>query len=256
MVRRTTSRNRARKAPEVKQEESKLVKSEFLCKVKEEFKESECIKQESVKQEINSPTDNFKQSLFVQKEEPIQSFQTINTYLTSKLRPEDSKQRKTIETSHENLNNFSSNIPFSQLSHTQYPSQSAYQFLPIPYIPNKTKKRGRPEKIISIPTPQLHAHLATALSIATKKICEGEKYEFRADTLRVRLIRLAKKIPLMLLHLLHSKSKYKSNMVAHFKEAYLNTYRRFLEILEFKGIEKVEFWEEFEDGEPRYFLEF
>lgn len=44
-----------------------------------------------------------------------------------------------------------------------------------------------------------------------KQICEGEKYDFRADTLRVRLIRLAKKIPLYLLHRLHSKSKYKSN---------------------------------------------
>jgi len=91
-----------------------------------------------------------------------------------------------------------------------------------------------------------------------KQICEGEKYDFRADTLRVRLIRLAKKIPLFLLHHLHSKSKYKSNSLNHFREAYLNTYKRFLQLLEIQNIENYSHWDKFDDLQsyPPEFLEF
>ena len=90
------------------------------------------------------------------------------------------------------------------------------------------------------------------------QICEEGKYDWRADTLRVRLIRLAKKIPLYLLHTLHSKSKYKSHLLDHYREAYVNTYKRFLLLLESQGIEKCAFWGTFEDDSkyPPEFIEF
>lgn len=91
-----------------------------------------------------------------------------------------------------------------------------------------------------------------------KKICEGDKYDFRADTLRVRLVRLAKKIPLTLLHSLNSKSKYKSKHIEHVREAYLNTYKRFLGLLESRGIEKYRHWDDFENPNinPHEFIQF
>lgn len=78
-------------------------------------------------------------------------------------------------------------------------------------------------------------------------IWEGSKYETRADTLRVRLMRQAKKIPLFLLHNLHSKSKYKSNNIEHVREAYLNTYKRFLELLEAHNLDAYKYWDAFDN---------
>lgn len=80
-------------------------------------------------------------------------------------------------------------------------------------------------------------------------IWEGTKYETRADTLRVRLMRQAKKIPLFLLHNLHSKSKYKSNNIEHVREAYLNTYKRFLELWQINNIDKYQHWTSFDDSD-------
>ena len=121
----------------------------------------------------------------------------------------------------------------------------------------KCKKRGRPEKIIDVSNRQLWSMLIKNLWKHVKTIWEGEKYDYRADTLRVRLIRLAKKIPLFLLHKLHSKSKYKSSNVEHFKEAYLNTYKRFLLLLEMQNLETYKHWEAFKNcDDPPEFIEF
>jgi hypothetical protein len=120
------------------------------------------------------------------------------------------------------------------------------------------KKRGRPEKIIEISDEKLWKMLCKNLCKQVSQIWETGKYDWRADTLRVRLIRLSKKIPLYLLHTLHSKSKYKSHILDHYRDAYLNTYKRFLILLESQGIERCGFWDAFEDDRksPPEFIEF
>ena len=57
---------------------------------------------------------------------------------------------------------------------------------------------------------------------------------------------------------MHSKSKYKSNNINYVRDSYLNTYRRFLELLEFNGIEEYEHWEDFQNPElnPPGFLKY
>lgn len=120
-------------------------------------------------------------------------------------------------------------------------------------------KRGRPEKVISYTNSELWGILTKYLNKSISQICEGSKYDCRADTLRVRLFRQAKKIPLFLLHNLHSKSKYKSNAAENFKDAYLNTYFRFLQLLESRGIEECPFITKrgfVGEEEPPEFLEF
>ncbi|CAI2364941.1 unnamed protein product [Moneuplotes crassus] len=109
----------------------------------------------------------------------------------------------------------------------------------------KKSKRGRPEKIIDYSDQELVDILKVHICSNAAIICEDSRYEFRADTLRVRLMRLAKKIPLFLLHKLHSKSKYKSTSVEHFKTSFLNTFVRFFRIVEFLGIEHSIEWDEF-----------
>lgn len=101
----------------------------------------------------------------------------------------------------------------------------------------KKNKRGRPEKVIHFTDQELVEILKENICTQAKDICSDNQYDFRADTLRVRLMRLAKKIPLFLLHKLHSKSKYKSTDVQHFKTSFLQTFLRFFRVLKVLGIE-------------------
>jgi len=102
----------------------------------------------------------------------------------------------------------------------------------------KKNKRGRPVKVLNFTDTELWDELLQKITDKVAKICDNDKYENRADTLRVRLIRLAKKIPLYMLHILHSKSKYKSNNKVLYREAFLNTYKRFMILLDKHGIEE------------------
>ena len=124
---------------------------------------------------------------------------------------------------------------------------------------DQPRKRGRPRKKIDLDTDGLWDKLSKEISNKVKKICTEWEYDLRADTLRVWLIRLAKKIPLLLLSHLHSKSIYKAVDMDTFKRAYLNTYKRFHILLRKKA--KVKKYEkcllEMEDhNNPPYFLEF
>lgn len=109
------------------------------------------------------------------------------------------------------------------------------------------KKRGRPEKVIDIDNHTLWESLKESVGRNIRAICEGTKYDTRADTLRVRLMRQAKKLPLFLLHSLHSKSKYKSNNPGLVREAYLNSYKRFLELLQKHTLFSYNHWNAFDN---------
>ena len=126
----------------------------------------------------------------------------------------------------------------------------------------KKNKRGRPEKVIEVNDEELWEKIFEAIRKQVIEICNSDKNNDktndRADTLRVRLIRLAKKIPLNMLHELHAKSKYKSNIKAHYRKAFLDTYKRFKILLNIHGIEQNEDFSSFEgdDANPENFLEF
>lgn len=68
------------------------------------------------------------------------------------------------------------------------------------------KRRGRPPKKIDLQSDDLWHYIVGVLTSKVRKICMSHGEDIWADTLRVWLIRLAKKIPLMLLHKLFPKS--------------------------------------------------
>lgn len=89
------------------------------------------------------------------------------------------------------------------------------------------RRWGRPPKKIDMDSDELWDYLSTILRAKVRRICGNGSEDVRADTLWVRLIRLAKKIPLMLLHRLFPKSQYKSTLMVNYRDAYLSTYKWF-----------------------------
>ena len=102
---------------------------------------------------------------------------------------------------------------------------------------NDKKKKGRPKKVIDIDQNKLKSIYEKWIFKHLNSMYLNEK--LRADSLRIRLARVAKKIPLVCLNKTQPISKYKSATVRYFLEAYWIAFTKFLELCDKKVSSKV-----------------
>ena len=93
----------------------------------------------------------------------------------------------------------------------------------------EVNKRGRPKK-------SCQKSLSIVLEKLKEDVCErvrkiSDNTDVRSDSRRIQLVRIAKKIPLLILNLVELKSKFKTSTEKYFMEAYLNAFLMFLEII-------------------------